>query len=274
MTSFDVKVVQNVKFPRDVNKDRSGTCLDLAILFASMANALGLTPFLVVKEGHCFPAVAMPGDRGDIVGVETTLIGGGIRFGSGSFRRALQIGGVELEKVLQSGKYVLLPIIDLWAHDVYNPELEELPADILMRWGITETGAPGTKLDPFAGTWTGNLTQDVEGGGSVTYPFAVVIEAGADLDTSDEYLATSRAKANVPGEKGSVAVEVVQNFTGIVDDGTLHLIGASKIVTMGEGGKPTEASADSIVVRVVEGRLEGKIGSERDGWTPLSLRSK
>ncbi len=34
-TSFDVKSMQNVKFPRDVIKDKSGTCIDLAILFAS-----------------------------------------------------------------------------------------------------------------------------------------------------------------------------------------------------------------------------------------------
>src|SRR5262249_55321960 len=34
--SFDAKDVQNVKFPRDTVRDKSGTCIDLAILYAAM----------------------------------------------------------------------------------------------------------------------------------------------------------------------------------------------------------------------------------------------
>lgn len=269
-TSFDVKSMQNVKFPRDVIKDKSGTCIDLAILFASMVNAVGLKPYLLVIPGHCFPAVAMP--SGNVYGVETTLVAGGVRFGSGPFKMALREGMSEFSEALSSGQYVLLPIPDLWASGVSNPELDELPPDILQRWGITEI-APGTAgADAFAGTWTGNLTQEVEGGGTITYPVAVTIEATTDPMDDVDYLATSRAAAKLPSGQGVVQVDVVQNFTGVVQGGTLRLTGVSKQITMGAGAAPTEADPDSIVARIVEGRLEGKIGSDAEGWTPLSFR--
>ncbi len=269
-TSFDVKSMQNVKFPRDVIKDKSGTCIDLAILYASMVNAVGLSPYLVIIPGHCFPAVAMP--SGNVYGVETTLVAGGVRFGSGPFKSALKEGMREFEEALSSGKYVLLPIPELWASGVSNPELDELPADILQRWGITEIAPAGSISDAFAGTWSGNLTQDLEGGGTVTYPVAVTIEASADPMDDVDYLATSRAAAKIPSGQGVVQVDVIQNFTGVVKGGTLRLTGVSKQVTMGAGAEPTEAAADTLIARIVEGRLEGKIGSDQEGWTPLSFR--
>ncbi len=269
-TSFDVKSMQNVKFPRDVIKDKSGTCIDLAILFASMVNAVGLRPYLLVVPQHCFPAVALPSGR--LCGVESTLVGGGVRFGSGPFKAALRTGMKEFEDALSSGKYILLPIPDLWASGISNPELEELPPDILQRWGITEIGPAGAQTDPFAGTWTGNLTQELEGGGTVTYPMAVTIEASADPLDDTDYLATSRAAAKIPSGQGTLQVDVVQNFMGAVDGGVLRLTGVSKQITMGAGAQPTEAEADTIVARIVDGRLEGKIGSDKEGWTPLSFR--
>ena len=87
-----------------------------------------------------------------------------------------------------------------------------------------------------------------------------------------DYLATSRAAAKLPSGQGVVQVDVVQNFTGVVQGGTLRLTGVSKQITMGAGAAPTEADPDSIVARIVEGRLEGKIGSDAEGWTPLSFR--
>ena len=83
--SFDIQRVQNVKFPRDVIRDRSGTCIDLAILYASMVNAVGLEPHLALIPGHCFPVVRLPG--GQLVAVEATGLAGGLRFGSAGFAK-------------------------------------------------------------------------------------------------------------------------------------------------------------------------------------------
>jgi hypothetical protein len=51
---------QHIKYGRDVLRNHAGTCIDLAILWASTCEAVGLRPILVVIPGHCFPAVYLP----------------------------------------------------------------------------------------------------------------------------------------------------------------------------------------------------------------------
>jgi hypothetical protein len=163
--SFDVKAVQNVKFPRDVIRDRSGTCIDLAILYASMANALGLDPYLALIPGHCFPFVKLP--SGAAFSVEATGIGGGLRYGSADFDRAQQIGNKELADARADGRIFEVEVRDNWTKGVSNPELEDFPADILQRWGLKEAemgaapsgpAAPApTGLDAILGLWGGAL---------------------------------------------------------------------------------------------------------------------
>ncbi len=270
-TSFDVKFVQNVKFPRDVIMARSGTCIDLAILFASMVNAIGLKPYLVVIPGHCFPAVEMPrppAGSGNVYGVETTMIGGGVRFGSESFRTALHYGMGEFDQALTSGKYVLLPVTSLWDLGVNNPELEDLPADIFQRWPISETGDPKAVKDPFEGTWEGSVSAPGEAAGAV--PLAVTIVPNADPLDPVDYLATSSATSRVTTARGTAQASVVENMTGAARGGVLQLTGVEKTVTTGEGAQPAEP--DSIVVHLVDGHLEGKFGSEKAGWAPITLR--
>src|SRR5438874_1045130 len=92
------------------------------------------------------------------------------RFGSAPFHAALRDGCKELDEALDSGQYLLLPVPALWSWGVNNPELDDLPADIFTKWPISETGKPGARTDAFAGTWSGTVTEDVEGGGTVTYP--------------------------------------------------------------------------------------------------------
>ena len=54
--------VQNIKFPRDVLRNHAGTCVDLAVLYASVCEAVGLNPVLLLPDGHCFPAIYIPAD--------------------------------------------------------------------------------------------------------------------------------------------------------------------------------------------------------------------
>jgi hypothetical protein len=71
---FDGKETQHIKYGRDVLRNRAGTCIDLAIIYASVCQAVGLEPVLFVIQGHCFPAVRLPHSKG-LVGVEATWIG-------------------------------------------------------------------------------------------------------------------------------------------------------------------------------------------------------
>lgn len=144
--SFDASVIQTVRFPRDVIKNRSGTCIDLAILYAAMLNAVGLQPMLVLIDGHCFPAVILPSQR--IVAVEATGVGGGLSGGFLPFPKVLEIGTRQFGEARQSGRYLLVPVLEMWQSGILTPELEELPADILQRWGITGTPPAGADRKP------------------------------------------------------------------------------------------------------------------------------
>ncbi|MBI4615263.1 MAG: hypothetical protein HY720_16730 [Planctomycetes bacterium] len=135
--SFDPELVQNIKFPRDVIRDKSGTCIDLAILCAAMGHAVGLKPFLVVLPTHCFPAFEFP--SGKLIAVEATGVQGGLRFGSGiAFPEALAQGDATLKESLAAGTATTIDVQALWSDGIPNPELENLPADILRSWGYDE----------------------------------------------------------------------------------------------------------------------------------------
>jgi very-short-patch-repair endonuclease len=65
--SFDIRYVnpppsferdgQRIRPPRQILEERLGTCLDLAILFASCLEHVGLRPLIVLTKGHAFAGV-------------------------------------------------------------------------------------------------------------------------------------------------------------------------------------------------------------------------
>jgi hypothetical protein len=79
---------QHVKYGRDVLRNHAGTCIDLAILWGSTCEAVGLRPVLVVIPGHCFPAVYLP--EGQLIAIEATGIG------KCNFDKAFELGNKEL----------------------------------------------------------------------------------------------------------------------------------------------------------------------------------
>src|SRR4029079_2687095 len=67
---------QHLKSGRDVLRSRSGTCVNLSILYASVCEAAGLKAYIVMGPGHAFAAAKLP-QSGIPVAVETTGCGGG-----------------------------------------------------------------------------------------------------------------------------------------------------------------------------------------------------
>jgi len=137
--SYDIKLVQSLQYPRDTIQKRSGTCIDLAILYAAMLNSVNIEPFLVVIDGHCFPMARMPSGR--LLPVEATGVGDGYDK-SMNFEQAVKSAMETWQKVNQTGRLVPVDIRQCWMSGVANPELESLPADILDRWGITALMEP------------------------------------------------------------------------------------------------------------------------------------
>jgi hypothetical protein len=126
-------VRQHVKFGRDVLQNRAGTCIDLAILYASTCQAGGLAPGLIMIPGHCFPVIRLPG--GQVVAVEVTLVSGSDK-GPVPFEKAVQTGMKELEESSQKGLIYSVDINKLRALGVPSPELPGLPPSALNDWGI------------------------------------------------------------------------------------------------------------------------------------------
>lgn len=125
---------QDIKFPRDVLKDKAGTCVDLAILFAAVCRAVDLKTYIVVIPGHAFPVVELP--SGDLLPIESTGIGGPAVGKSVSFEEAVEIGARNLSK-LEFGKFFVVDPAELQRVGVLSPELPALPSTILKDWGYT-----------------------------------------------------------------------------------------------------------------------------------------
>jgi len=134
---------QHVKFGRDVLQNRAGTCIDLAILYASTCQAGGLDPILVMIPGHCFPVVRLPSGR--LFAVEATVVSDGV-----PFDKAVQIGMKELNESIQKGAIYLVDVKKLRAMGVPTPELPSMPPSTLNDWGIRVPDVQQVQAQPQA----------------------------------------------------------------------------------------------------------------------------
>ena len=75
MVTFAPGEVQRIRLPADVLEQQSGNCVELAILFASTAEALGLETALIRIPGHAYMAVRIDEENANYYVVETTMIG-------------------------------------------------------------------------------------------------------------------------------------------------------------------------------------------------------
>ena len=121
-----------MKFPRDVIRDRSGTCIELAALYCSMAQAVGLESYMILVPGHAFPVIQLP--SGNYLPVESTGVGGGKRYGTASFEQVVEAATKTYQENARQGTLIEVDIQRAWARGISNPELEAVPADILNRW--------------------------------------------------------------------------------------------------------------------------------------------
>jgi len=134
---------QHIKFGREVLSNHAGTCVDLAIFYASAVEAVGLEPLVVWIPGHVFPAVRLK--NGMIYTVEATLIG------KAGFLDALKRGKEEYEEVTSGKKPgVICNVKVLRSLGLHSLELPAVESDWLAkicpenktRQSRTEVSAP------------------------------------------------------------------------------------------------------------------------------------
>ncbi len=118
---------QHVKYGRDVLRNRAGTCIDLAILWASAAEAVGLEPHIVLVPGHAFPAVRLP--NGNLIPLESTAIG------EETFPQAVERGFATLQQWREDGRLMIVNIQELKAEGARSLDLPHLTEDVLAKWG-------------------------------------------------------------------------------------------------------------------------------------------
>ncbi|MBI5367861.1 MAG: hypothetical protein HZA54_12550 [Planctomycetes bacterium] len=254
---IEMKLVQNIKFPRDVLRDRSGTCIDLAILLAGMLHEIGLKPYLMVIPGHCFPAVEFPG--GQLVAVESTGVGGGRSGNHMDFDTALRAGMKELEESVQSGLYQKIDIEDCWARGIAPPELEALPPDIMQRWKLTGSGGGTGGGGGFGGRWRGSFAFPVREGAQLVGSLALEIRP----PEGGRYVAPGRIEGTVVSGPATESVVVEDSYIGNAADGVLDLTGAHTKMSYVGTGKSETWPGFRLRLKAVDGKLVGRIGYDR-----------
>jgi hypothetical protein len=148
--------LQDIKYPRDVFRDRAGTCIDLAITYAALAESVGLHANLMVVPGHTFAVIRLP--NGQLLPVENTGLGGGNQ--RAGFEKAVEIGMKELQEHFEDGRYYLVDVQKEWDVDrIPTPELKQLATDFLEKSGIRPLdGSAGN-----AGVGTGGGSRPTRG---------------------------------------------------------------------------------------------------------------
>ncbi len=277
--SFDNTIVQSIKFPRDVIRDKSGTCIELAALYCSMAHSVGLKPYMVLIPGHAFSLIRLP--SGNLLPIETTGVGGGKTHGSTPFDGVVESAVETYKKAAEEGRVLEIDIEDCWTRGVSSPELEVLPADILQRWGIVAiTGSPAPPSGPSpaygptqpmqpsqpqpqptaqwspVGFWRGTATNDYP---PLTYPMQVQVAGQGGQFTAQWY-----GEATVSDMYGRQTVyKITETFAGQMQGGRLVMQGQSKTVVV--NGMPQQAPTDSMTVRLEGAELVGDVNLATGG---------
>ena len=81
--------LQRLKLPYEILETKSGMCVELSSLFASVFEKLGLRPILLTVPGHVYVAVPISWDSSTYYFLEATLVG------QASFEEAVQVGSDE-----------------------------------------------------------------------------------------------------------------------------------------------------------------------------------
>jgi uncharacterized membrane protein YgcG len=88
-------IVQNIRLPREVITGKTGLCIELSLLYASILANAGMDPVVYLIPGHAYPGFRM---NGRYYALESTAIGGEGIGGISSPQQAYESGMKELER--------------------------------------------------------------------------------------------------------------------------------------------------------------------------------
>ncbi len=73
--SFAPGSSQRIRLPEEVLSEASGNCIELTLLYASVAEALGMQPAIIIVPGHAYVGIRVDDTNDSYYFVETTMIG-------------------------------------------------------------------------------------------------------------------------------------------------------------------------------------------------------
>lgn len=123
-------ITQSIRLPREVVTGKTGLCIELSLLYASIMMNAGMDPVIFLIPGHAYPGFRM---NGKYYAIEATGIGGeGMKGGRASAQQAFQTGMKEIQqfiKGMQSGddRYQLLDVRDAIKKGAVAIELKDDP---------------------------------------------------------------------------------------------------------------------------------------------------
>lgn len=123
-------ITQSIRLPREVVTGKTGLCIELSLLYASIMMNAGMDPVIFLIPGHAYPGFRM---NGKYYAIEATGIGGeGMKGGRASVQQAFQKGMKEIQqfiKGMQSGddRYQLLDVREAIKKGAVAMELKDDP---------------------------------------------------------------------------------------------------------------------------------------------------
>jgi hypothetical protein len=82
-------LIQSIRLPREVVTGKTGLCIELTLLYASIMMNAGMDPIIYLVPGHAYPGFRM---NGNYYAIESTGIGGEGMGGRATTEQALQTG--------------------------------------------------------------------------------------------------------------------------------------------------------------------------------------
>lgn len=231
-------IVQNIRLPREVITGKTGLCIELSLMYASIMACAGMDPIVYLIPGHAYPGFRM---NGHYYALESTAIGGEGLGSRSSPQQALDAGMKELNTFFeraQAGddRYMIIDIREAIKNGAVAMELKD---DNFLRQKIDEIAKSfdntntqiTSDVQPTSGGQTGNNQGGNEdgndnnggnsGGGSNVpsgynlYQGAVTFAypAGWQILPRNEY--TVPQSKHVIASRNNAAYVAVYNFPGI-----------------------------------------------------------
>ncbi len=151
-------IVQSIRLPREVVTGKTGLCIELSLLYASVMMCAGMDPLVYLVPGHAYPGFKM---NGRYYAIESTAIGGEGMGGRSSGEDAYKSGMKSLDEFIKHAQtgdpgYMILDVRESIKEGALAMELKD---DNFLR----------QKIDEIAQSFDGNaVPQNVNTNVAVT----------------------------------------------------------------------------------------------------------